>query len=421
MEGIVKMHIVFVTTELATMNHSSGGLASFTANMARIFAKKGHKVTILLVATTKETLIFDEEIALEMTYVKKTIWNMFDTWAKWMHVKKENPAEIRRFLVNLYKSGQVKAKIKEIDKKEKIDIVHYCNLGALALRASSSIPYVIRISSFMNMCQGAELPDGNIGYEDNKPSIKDRLTEYTLKKARYTISPSNLLADIGRRYLGIESTVLESPFVLKKEEWNYDIYDSIIEGKKYILHYGSLRYAKGTHVVAQLAEKLLRGNPDVYLVLAGNSEEMLDASGNKIKAHELVKKSAGQYADRVVYAGRLVREQLYPIVQKAEVCVLPSRIENLSNACIEAMAMGKIVVATNGASYEQLIEDRISGFLCERDNAESFLQGLGEALRLSSEEKEGMSARAMEITKRLAPEKIYANYMEFYKKVIEEW
>ncbi len=95
------MHIVFVTTELATLNHSSGGLASFTANMARIFVKEGHKVTIILSSVKEEELVFDDEIVLEVTY---------------------------------------------INKKEKIDFIHYCNLGGLAFFVDKRIPYCIRVS-----------------------------------------------------------------------------------------------------------------------------------------------------------------------------------------------------------------------------------------------------------------------------------
>lgn len=93
------------------------------------------------------------------------------------------------------------------------------------------------------------------------------------------------------------------------------------------MHYGSLKYLKGIHIVAQLAERFLRENSNMYLVLAGNSEEILDKSVKKIRAHELVIQSVGRYADRVLYAGRLVREQLYPLIQNAELCLLPSRIE----------------------------------------------------------------------------------------------
>lgn len=125
--------------------------------------------------------------------------------------------------------------------------------------------------------------------------------------------------------------------------------------------------------------------------------------------------------DRVIYIGQIVREQLYPVIKNAECCLLPSRIENLSNACIEAMAMGKIVVATNGASYEQLIDDRVSGFLCERDNPASYLKAVDEVLAMSTEERNKIGLKAIEVTKRLEPQKIYEQYLAFYEKVIREW
>ena len=146
----------------------------------------------------------------------------------------------------------------------------------------------------------------------------------------------------------------------------------------------------------------------------------MDEKGEKVRADELIKKNAGEFSDRVICMGSLPREQLYPFIQNAEICFLPSRIENLSNACIEAMAMGKIVVATNGASYEQLIDDRVSGFLCERDNPESFLKAIYEALNMSKEEKDKMILKASERIKLLNPDTIYRKYFNSYNKVIKE-
>lgn len=418
------MHIVFVTTELATTKNSSGGLASFIANMARIFSAKGHKVTIVLSDIKEKQLEFDNNIELHTMFVKKTVWKIFDMIAKVCAFgDREKAIEIRRVLINIYRSKQASKKIKEISSKDKVDIVHYCNLGSLAFCANKNknIPYVIRISGFPNMGKGADLPNNIAAYEDMELSMADRLINFTLKKAPYVISPSNYLAEIGERKWGIKATVIESPFVLEKSDWDYNLYNSVIKGKKYIIHYGSLRYLKGTHIVAQLAEQILRMNPGIFLVLAGNSEKLLDEEGKMVQADQLVKKSAIQFSDRVIYVGRLVREQLYPLIQNAELCLLPSRIENLSNACIEAMAMGKIVVATNGASYEQLIDDRISGFLCERDNPDSYLQAVNEALSMDAEEKEKMSMYAVQRTKRLAPDVIYEQYLEFYQKAVKEW
>ena len=50
----------------------------------------------------------------------------------------------------------------------------------------------------------------------------------------------------------------------------------------------------------------------------------LISSASHTACNELIRKSAGEYADRVIYAGRLVREQLYPLIKGAEVCLLPS-------------------------------------------------------------------------------------------------
>ena len=416
------MHIVFVTPELATAGNSSGGLASFTANMARIFASNGHKVTVLLATVKDEKLSFDEDIELKTTYINKAIWNIFDKTAKICTFgEKENTVETRRFIVNFYRSGQVRKKIREINKREKIDIIHYCSLSAMAFRANKAIPYVIRLSSFSSICRGANLPDGDIRFDSAGFSMKDRLLNYTLQKAKYVISPSKLLADIGKKELGLEATVIESPFVLTKIQWDESVFHSVIGNERYIIHYGSLKYLKGTHIVAKIVKSILQTYPDLFLILAGRNEELLDEDGIKVKADELVKRSAGELADRVLYAGSLSREQLYPFIQNAELCLLPSRIENLSNACIEAMAMGKIVIGTNGASFEQLIDDRVSGFLCERDNPESYLQAVNEALEMSNEDKEKMILKSAERIKLLRPEIIYKKYLEFYEGVIREW
>lgn len=422
------MNIVFVTTELAAANNSAGGLASFTANMARIFAEHGHHVSIVLARTKEEYIEFEKNIPVISLYIPMKKWIKIDRLSKVIckfnrNFDKRNEDDIRRTIMNLYKGRQVKKVIQQLNKNEKIDIIHYCNHGSFSRISEKGIPYVVRISGFGNIVKrGANTPDGSINYKDNPLRLLDKLERIAIKKSEYVITPSHLLADILKENFRMDAAIIESPFVLKRQEWDYTVYEKYsLSQKKYIIHYGSLRYAKGTHIVAQLVENLLRLHTDIYVVLAGNNEDLVDEKGNKIKAAEYVKKNADKFSDRVIYVGRLAREQLYPLIQNAELCLLPSRIENLSNACIEAMAMGQIVVATNGASYEQLIEDGISGFLCERDNSDSFLNAIGRALNMSTEEKEEMKSKAMKTIERLAPEKIYKQYLQFYEKVIREW
>lgn len=417
------MHIVFVTTELAADNHPSGGLGSFSANIAKNFSENGHKVTIIWASVKKENVKVDKGVDLQVTYIKKALWNVLDQTAKAVSIfTKENCDEIRIFLINLYKVMQVKRKIKAIKKRERIDIIHFCNHGALSLAADKKIPYVVRISNFLNICNGgANQPNGSILYEDNRLSIRDRLEDYVLKKATYVISPSYLIAGIARESLGLNPKVIESSFVLNKEDWDYEIYNKLLKDKKYIIHYGRLSYLKGTHIVADMAKSLLESYPDIELVLAGNARMMTDEEGNEIHPVDLVKRKAEEYGDRVIYVGCLGREQLYPLIENAQICLLPSRLENLSNACIEAMAMGKIVIGTAGASFEQLIDDRKNGFLCVRDDPDSYMEAIKEILNMNVKERQQISEMAIESTKRFTPEVIYGKYIEFYHRVIQDW
>lgn len=416
------MHLVIVTCELATANHTAYGLASFTANLARIFRSRGHKVTVVVAATKEENLVFDEDISLKTTYIEKELWDEYDDIGRMGSILTgTNRNENRKFIVNYYKSKQVKKVIEEINAREKIDIIHSCNVCSLSLGFSQDIPYVVRISSYQNMWDGADLPEGCIDYDKNPLSINNKLEIYTLKKAKYVISPSNFMAEVTRKHIGIDPVIIESPFTLNEDGWDYGVYNSLVKGKNYIIHYGRLSYCKGTHIVAGIAKEILTKYPDIMIVLAGNYIEMENQRGEKIKAYELVREHAGEYADRVLYAGCLTREQLYPLIQNAKICLLPSRIENLSNACIEALAMNKIVIATEGVSFEQLIEDRINGFLCKRDDPNSFLQAVEEVLEMDEVSRRQMELEASKRIAQLAPDAIYEKYLSFYKKAIREW
>ena len=99
---------------------------------------------------------------------------------------------------------------------------------------------------------------------------------------------------------------------------------------------------------------------------------------------------------------------------------MPSRIDNMPNTCIEAMAMGKIVVGTRGASYEQLIEDGRNGFLIEIDSREGLKNAIYRIEVLTKEERKVIESEARKTTERFNAENVYYQLMSFYKTVIEK-
>jgi glycosyltransferase involved in cell wall biosynthesis len=130
---------------------------------------------------------------------------------------------------------------------------------------------------------------------------------------------------------------------------------------------------------------------------------------------EYVLEQAGEHRDRVMHFDKMPHAMLYPFIEHAEAVVLPSRIDNFPNACLEAMALGKVVVGTRGASFEQLIEDGVSGFLCEIDDRKSLLAAIERALGL--EDKAEMGRRAKARMHILRPELAGSRLEEVYEEV----
>lgn len=417
------MNIIFVTNEFDTAEKSFGGLATFTANIARLFYKNGHKVRILMVSTKEEPREFDEGIPIENVFLKKEDWEKLKQVAEIYNPDDSKKAGSNRGqMVYLFKAKITSERIKELNKEEKVDIVHFCNHGAFSLFMGDDIPYVTRISGLLNIIGGgADELNGSISFEDNTVSLTEKIDNLALTYSKYVISPSQVYAKILNDSMGINASVIESPFCMEEKGWDFSLYDEVLKNKQYVLFWGALRYMKGIEVIAKFVKPFLNNHRDMLFVFVGDDRPLKGTIYGEITGSEYIKKSAGEFEDRALYLGMQPRIRLYPLVKNATVCLLPSRIENLSNACIEAMALGKVVVATNGASYEQLIEDGISGFLCERDNPSSFYNTIDRVLKLSEEEMLAIGKKARERVERMSPDNAYRSFFEYYTNVIQKW
>jgi glycosyltransferase involved in cell wall biosynthesis len=80
--------------------------------------------------------------------------------------------------------------------------------------------------------------------------------------------------------------------------------------------------------------------------------------------------------------------------------------------------LGKIVLATRGHGFDQLIQDGKTGLLCEPGDVDSLTSGLRRAATLSHDDKERIGKVAQDRIDRLAPEKIVIELLSFYQEVI---
>lgn len=396
------MNIAYVVPEFVT-EVKGGGLATYINNISRILASKGHVITIIVKSETNSTFEYSDGIFVERVCVELS------------HVDLNVPGSIYRAC-----SKQLNERLLYVHENiRRIDVVQYANWNALGYYRTQ-LPTVVRVSSDLPYCRAAN----TLGYSKDTiytcEKVTDCLEELSLMNADRVYGPSKLFADIISKRTGTPIDVIESPFELTHVVEDIAVDEDALKGKKYILSYGNLNLLKGSKLIGDAIYRLLEKNKEIYYVFAGNDGGWTDIEGNHVSAVQYIKEHAGKYADRVVYLGALERAKLYPVIKNAEVCVLPSRVDNLPNACIEAMALGKVVIGTNGASFEQLIENELNGFLIEKEDIESLIERVIYVLNLDAEEKKRIGKKASEVVQRMNADIIGEKVIKLYESVIKE-
>lgn len=316
---------------------------------------------------------------------------------------------VNAFFASVCRSYYLNKRLRQLVKKENIDVIQFTSLNAMALLYHGKIPAVMRLSS----------------YTKNQNPTFDTMDRHTIfmaslleilagKRCSAVFAPSNVTAKAYQKDFKKRTYVIETPYIQDVKAYDDSFYDAHLKGKKYILFFGRLYYVKGITVIAEILEKFLERHENYYFVFVG---EALSVSGRS--AADIIADGAGKCRKQVLFYKSLEHKKLYPVIQNSEFVVMPSIIDNLPNTCIEAMALSKVVIGTDGASFEQLIVDRESGLLCKIGDSGNLLEKMEFAAAMDVQEKLEMGKRAQESIAKLKPEIVVKKLVRFYEAVIE--
>ena len=393
------MHIVYVTPEFVT-EKKAGGLASYLANISMIMRQNGHDVTIVTLSDHSNDGVIWNQIYVERVYFKR----------KFSLV----PANV------LLQSFELKRRVEVINKRKKIDIIQYASFEAVGFFVEHRIPSCVRISSdpvYWRILKQYDYDKSDLEHFSFTEGLEFRAE----RRISNVFGPSYAVGNIVGKRIGCDVRVIESPFLLESVDEDIEIYQNQLANKKYYLSHSSMSCLKGTHTIAEAIGELMRQDPTALVVFAGADHGIMYRNGKTITCKEYLQKKAGKNQDRLIFLGVLDREKLYPIIRNAYACLLPSRMDNMPNTCIEAMAMGKIVIGTYGASYDQLIDNGENGFLIQPDDVGQLLDSVRKLNHLTETEYIKMGQSATETTKRFAPKVVYENMISYYDHVIKHF
>ncbi|MBI5206526.1 MAG: glycosyltransferase family 4 protein [Candidatus Firestonebacteria bacterium] len=401
----MKLRIAFLTAESVTEGAFDGGLANYLNRVIKGLHLRNHEIEIFTISLKNETVEHNGMIIHRIKPEAKWYSLIYRFMGKYL-------SGFRWILLEAYCLNKI---FNEKHKKNPFDIVQIPNYRAsgLFLVIQNKIPTVTRISSYAKLY--------NEAYErkrDIDVRLQEWLEEVNIKKSFKCYAPSNYLAEIIFKRSNKNIDVLKPLFFIdiSPDQYNHKLYASRLKNKQYIFYFGAVSRLKGIFILNKALEKILDGNQDINFVFAGEDIPYKNESCVKKVLDALEK-----YGKRIIYFNALQHTELYPILMNSRVVVFPSLVDNIPNTCLEAMAHGCIVVASNGASLDELIKDGESGILFKLGDPVSLAEKILYAWNLPDSERKTISDNAKKAIEKLAPETALKELEDYYVKAVEKW
>jgi glycogen(starch) synthase len=396
------MRIAFVTIEYVTEVGFDGGLSNYLYRVCLALKQMGHEPFVIVTSDKDELLIHDD---IEVYRVKRP-------WKLWVH--RLNRLTLGKFEVLfqlLLQSWNINKKLKNIHQNKPVDIVQYTNLNGLGCFRLKKITSVVRLSGHTRLCHLA----GGYNYKSTLQLNQEVwMEQLSMKRMDGVFGPSKFIANIISKEIKKSISIIETPYFNNSITFDDSLFKEKISNKKYLLFFGSLSLIKGTDLIGDIIKDFFDKYENYYFVFVGKDGK--ERNGESII--DTIKKKAFEFNDRVIYLGKIKHEQLYPIICSSSAVILPSRMDNFPNTCIEAMAHGKVVVGPRGNSFDQLIIDGESGFLFENESIRSLMGKIDEVMALDSNQRNKIGVMAKKRIEELNPAQVVVQLLNYYSNLI---
>ena len=339
------MRIAFVTFEYPPF--IIGGAGIYAKNVTEELAKLGHEVVVFTpeIKTSEET------------------YNKGDIDVKRIKLNEKLPFKALQFWLRL------PSVLKEIDKKEKFDVINFNGISYWSLKKRLlNIPHIITVHHLVIDA-----------IKNNKLSLISRILDISgensilipiiekrnIKYADEILASSNFTKNQIVKEYGIPSKKIEVVYLgtnqkkysFTREELNQTKKQlNIPLEKPIILFVGRIDdKRKGLDILLKAFKQILEKIDSTLLVVG---------KGDKNKAIKLAK-SLG-ILKNIIFAGFVDELTLKKCYSLCDVYVCPSRLEGFGLTILEAMAAGKPVIASNVGAIPEIIKD--SNFLIPPNN-----------------------------------------------------
>ena len=170
-----------------------------------------------------------------------------------------------------------------------------------------------------------------------------------------------------------------------------------------------LAAGKGIMYLLQAAGPILKLHPGTVFLIVGDGEarEDLERMADRVCPNK-----------SVIFTG--FRSDIQNILGLLDVYVLPSLFEGTPLGLLEAMAVGKAVVATRVGSNEEIVEDGVTGRLIDPRRADQLVEAIGGFLSSPSNRERMGCAAAEHVRSLFSLDRMMREYDMLYQTLLDQ-
>jgi glycosyltransferase involved in cell wall biosynthesis len=250
--------------------------------------------------------------------------------------------------------------------------------------------------------------------DDLAVKLRKWMEKYCITHATKLISPTKSLADLIGSEFGVDGIDV-LPNCIDTDYFSYKEKD-LGKKEKVLMFAGRLERRKGVEVLAKAIPLVARSFPQVKFQFVGRDTPTGEGRTSMkawLESYFLQEK----VSDFVEFVDEVPRTGIVSYFQRADACVLPSLWENLPYTCLESMACGTPVVASNIGGFPEIITAGVNGLLFESQNHEDLAAKIIQMI--TREDILSFGAKARErIVSTYGHKVIARKTIEFYQHVL---
>lgn len=342
---------------LHILDHSlplHSGYTFRSQNIIRCQQRIGLKVTVVTSPKHEESLGEDTEEKEELGGI---------LYYRSGSVARKMPPFIKEYAI----INRLRARIEDVMKDSKPDIIHAHSpvlnaMAAYKIGQKYGVPVIYEIRAFW---EDAAVDHGTYSEWGMKYRMVRYLESHICKKVNQVITICDgLRKDLIARAIPasrievVPNAIDVENFIMVKRDETLAQELGLV-GVKVLGFVGSFYHYEGLDLLLEAFSKVIINIPELRLLLVGGGEMEKEL---KERAKKL------SIADKIIFTGRIPHEKIPAIYSLIDVSVLPRKSMRLTELVtplkpLEAMAMKKLVLASNVGGHSELINDEETGYL----------------------------------------------------------